>query len=318
MKRTPALVASAIALTLVFYMASTYLLPGPPPSMALVGLFAAIALALVFAGSALWRRLRGAKPAPDAGRKAPGSSKTHGLILCALAGMMAVAMQGCKTGAPSPGSASSASRAVNRVTGFGYLLSGTKEEEGYGLYSYALLSHPPSALELPQYSAFLKALVALPTAKALEQYVPRQRINLTSIPVTETPPTGADDAKVTYILAHYDYARAAVLKACLTTRTGPGPVLVSVLQPIDPSAHPTPVLVQDLTRAQASLMETYVESFVSQVAQDRFWEQSSLAVFALNLRNSLETAAVGLGMSKTAVDGWIKFLGKSAPAATKS
>jgi hypothetical protein len=72
-------------------------------------------------------------------------------------------------------------------------------------------------------------------------------------------------------------------------------------------APPRPVLYQDLSHAQASLMTAYVQQFVSQAAQGRFWEQNTLSQFTLNLRNLLETTAVGLGMTKEAVAGWISF-----------
>lgn len=44
-----------------------------------------------------------------------------------------------------------------------------------------------------------------------------------------------------------------------------------------------------------------MQEFVKQAAQERFWEEGTLAQFELTLRNILETAAVGLGMSKDTV-----------------
>ena len=115
------------------------------------------------------------------------------------------------------------------------------------------------------------------------------------------------DQQVDFILEHYDYGRGAVILASLSTKQGPGPVIVSVLQPLDPSQHPHPVLVQDLSLAQPSLMTSYVSYFVEQAGKDQFWQQSTMSALALSLRNSLETAAAGLSMSRSAVDGWVKF-----------
>ncbi|WP_158941607.1 hypothetical protein [Granulicella sp. S190] len=209
-----------------------------------------------------------------------------------------------------PGQSAGMDAATSRVTGTAILLPQEKEAVGYGLYSYALLSHPPEAGEVAQYTAFLKALVDLPTAEGLARYVPKSRINITSILLTAPDPgwDGTDaDAKVAFILAHYDYARSAAIRSSLSSKTGAGPVLVSVLHPIDPAMHPHPVLVQDMSLAQPSLMSAYVQAFVSQVAHDRFWQESALSQFALGLRNSLEVAATGLNLSKAAVDGWVKF-----------
>ncbi len=195
-----------------------------------------------------------------------------------------------------------------RVTGTAVLLRRQQEEQGYGLYSYALLTHRPQESELPKYRAFLMALVGLPTAKEVGGYVRRTRINITYFPLTSSP----DDwdaltvhGRVEYVLVHYDYARGAVMLASLPERIGAGPVIVSVLKPLSADQHPHPVLVQDLSKAQPVLMSDYVAEFVDQAAQDHFWEEKTLQVFSLHLRNFLETAAVGLGMSKVAVNGWV-------------
>ena len=76
--------------------------------------------------------------------------------------------------------------------------------------------------ELPQYKAFFKALLSLPTASSLEQYVPKKRINLTLIPVKENDPPDDEEEAAGYVLQHYDYARSAVLAgvACDQDRTG--------------------------------------------------------------------------------------------------
>lgn len=195
-----------------------------------------------------------------------------------------------------------------RITATAVLLPNQHEEQGYGLYSYALLTHPPQDSELPRYTAFLTALVGLPTAKDVAVYVQSARINITYFPLTSSP----DDwdalsikGRVAYVLAHYDYARGAAMLASLPGPIGTGPVITSVLKPLSYDSAPHPVLVQDLSKAQTDLMADYVKEFVDQAAQDHFWEEKTLQAFSLKLRNFLETAAVGLGMSKDAVHGWI-------------
>jgi len=197
-----------------------------------------------------------------------------------------------------------------RVTGTAVLLPQQKEEPGFGLYSYALLTHAPLESERPKYRAFLTALVELPTAKNLATYLPKIRINITYLPLTSSAQDWdafTTDQKVDYVLSHYDYARGAAMLASLPERTGAGPVLTSVLKPLSFDRFPRPVLVQDMSTSQPVLMEDYVKEFVDQAAKDHFWEAKTLAAFSLGLRNTLETAAVGLGMSQDAVKNWIHY-----------
>ena len=413
MKKTPVFVGSAIALTVVLYLLVYYLLPGPPPSAALVTLLAGISLGIVWAVMSL--RSKGQKQKTRRpGRKTnaamvfvagwlafgPGTRGNALLLQSALAPVIscvaspssimpgasatitanAVSPQhralsyrysasagsingntstatlssaGAMPGeitvtcgvvddqgrsasatvtvtvappAPPPPSppppaarpigplpgvpATQAGNTLVRVTGTAVLLAGQKEPAGYGLYSYALLSHKPSGDEGARYKAFLLELVKLPTAAGLEQYVSRGRINATFIPLKQADPKweqDSDDEKVTFILAHYDWERSVAILSSLGQASGPGPLLVSVLQPLNPSATPHPVLLQDLSRAQPPLMEAYVQNFVTQAAKDRFWDRAAMATFALQLRNLLETAAVAVGPGRDAVKTWVKI-----------
>lgn len=210
--------------------------------------------------------------------------------------------------AAAPPIAGGSAPTMPRITATSVLLPNQHEEPGYGLYSYALLTHPPQDSELPKYRAFLTALVGLPTAKDVAMYVQIARINITYFPLTSSPDNWdalTANGRVDYVLAHYDYARGAAMLASLPGSIGTGPVITSVLKPLSYDSAPHPVLVQDLSTAQPVLMADYVKEFVDQAAQDHFWEEKTLQAFSLKLRNFLETAAIGLGMSKDAVHGWI-------------
>jgi hypothetical protein len=199
---------------------------------------------------------------------------------------------------------------MRRITGTAILLPTQREESGYALYSYALMSHRPEGAELPKVRAYVRALLALPTAVAVERSVPRARINITYLPLETISPAWdslSPDNRVTYVVEHYDYARGAAMVSSLSQRTGPGPVIISLLKPLDVSAHPHPVLVQDLTSAEPSLMSNYVAFFVNKAGTDQFQKDGSLSNFGLTLRNGLEVAATALGMSKDAVATWVKY-----------
>lgn len=210
----------------------------------------------------------------------------------------------------SPASGSAPTGVMPRVTGTALLAQKQAEESGFGLYSYALLTHAPEDSELSKYQAFFKALIELPSASDISEYLPKGRINVTYLLLTSIPSdwkTRSNTARVDYVISHYDYARCAAMLASLPQKTGTGPVIASSLAPMSLDQHPHPVLVQNLSKAQPVLMADYVSKFVSQVAQDHFWQPNTLSAFALSLRNLLETAATGLGMSQDAVKSWVNY-----------
>lgn len=211
---------------------------------------------------------------------------------------------------PPPTTAARPTDTMPRVTGTEPLLQKQKEESGYGLYSYALLTHAPEDSELSKYQAFFKALIELPAASDLAGYLPKTRINITYLLLNSLPSdwkTQSNSSRVDYVISHYDYARSAAMLASLPRHVGTGPVIASSLAPMSLDQHPHPVLVQDLSTAQPVLMADYVGKFVRQAAQDRFWQPNTLAAFTLSLRNLLETAATGLGMSQEAVKSWVNY-----------
>jgi hypothetical protein len=314
MKRSAVFLACSVALTLLFYLLAYFFLPPPPPSAAMMLLFAGIAMALVWVAQMCVQCLRSGKQ----------STHTVKLLLAGALTALLVGLSACaKASAPPPAaepapapvqSASDGTQAgadsMPRVTGTALLASSQKEEDGYGLYSYALLSHPPADAETPKYRAFFTALLNLPTASELAHYVAKARINITYIPVSSVPSNWeqlAPENRVAFVMAHYDYARGAVMLASLSQKTGAGPVITSLLKPLNAAQHPHPVLIQDMSTAQATLINDYVTAFVHQAAQDRFWQPNALQSFALSLRNVLETAATGLGMSQQAVNSWVQY-----------
>ncbi|WP_433972775.1 hypothetical protein [Tunturiibacter lichenicola] len=200
-----------------------------------------------------------------------------------------------------------------RVTGMAPLVRQYAEEDGFGLYSYALLSHRPQATEVARYRAFITALIALPSKDDLKKLAAqRNQINVTYIPITSLN-QGWDDMPTTdqvdWILSHYDYARSSLMLATIKgVRVGVGPIIISVLTPLKLDRAASTVIVQDLSTAQPTLVADYVAKFAVQAAEERSWKQEALADFSLGLRNILETAAIGLGMSQQAIKGWINFI----------
>jgi hypothetical protein len=338
MKRSAVFLACSIALTLLFYLLAYFFLPPPPPSAALMLLFAGIAMVLVWVAQMSVHCLRSGRRNTDAAKLlllvGVLSALVLGMSACGKAGNGRSSQANASTTAPrasassaepappprtvpmtpsavtAGGGADPLDNAMPRVTGTALLASGQKEDDGYGLYSYALLSHPPSNDEMAKYRAFFAALLNLPSTTELVRYLTKQRINITYIPVESVPTDWEQlpvEGRVNFVIAHYDYARGAALLASLTQQIGSGPVITSLLKPLNVSRHPHPVLVQDLSTAQTALIHSYVAEFVHQAAQDRFWQPNTLQDFALSLRNVMETAANGLGMSQEAVLTWVQY-----------
>jgi hypothetical protein len=46
---------------------------------------------------------------------------------------------------------------------------------------------------------------------------------------------------------------------------------------------------------------------VTQTSRDRFWDERALETLSLELRNLMEVAASGLGLSREAVQSWLKL-----------
>jgi hypothetical protein len=333
-KRSAQFLAWSVALTLAFYLLAYFLLPPPPPDASMTVLFAAIAMCIVACLHWILRR-RGSKPAPAKKSARSAHKKAAHVLLLALLPLallsgcpsrndqpIAVIHRGPPPPAPPQPSSSpprspslpppsaAPSAPARRITGTALLSSNHHEETGYGLYSYVLLTHRPADSEKLRYRTLLTAVLGLPAASDVERYTPREHVNVTYLLVDSSPADWAResiDDRVDFLIAHYDYAHAAVIAATLPEAAGSGPGIVSYLQPISSSTNPHPTLYQDLSRAQPQLMSAYVQQFVDQASQEHYWQASAVADFALTLRNVLETAAAGLGMSKDAVQGWIKF-----------
>jgi hypothetical protein len=304
MKTTATVVGASTALTLLFYVLAYFFLPPPAPSAAMVTLFAGVAIVIVLAFKFIFRK------------RDSGPMNHVFLFLVVSASFLTLASchksaNGADPNALGPAPENSSEpESTSRITGNGILLSDGVEDSGYGLYSYALIAHAPSGDEALRYSAFITALLKLPSASSEAKLVDKKRINITYLLLTKLPGDWDQrriESKVDYAIANYDYARAAVILASIPGHHGTGPLITSALSPISGKVQPHPVLVQDLSRAQPILMVDYVNNFVSQVSQETFWQPNTLANFSLSLRNVLETSANGLGMSKDAVASWVHY-----------
>jgi hypothetical protein len=192
------------------------------------------------------------------------------------------------------------------------LLRGSREAEGYGLYSYILLGSRPDDSNSERFAAVLQSYLALEQIR-LETFFKTNELNATYIPVDKAP---ADDLSVPWLLDHYDYSRSRFLLKRLQILDGDGPYIVSALHPLGgedgPEAYKKGTCIfQNLSTVPVSVIPLWMKQFRSQTSQQRVWQNRSIGDLALNLRTILAVASEGLPMVRQAVSEWIAI--KNAP-----
>ena len=210
-------------------------------------------------------------------------------------------------GVPPPPVAPQAGPAL-RLTGRGMLVGEEPEAPGYGLYSYVLFASGPTDATRERFASAFRACLQMITAvRNLEAAgVPRDRLNITYLPVKQPPPPHRPDAD--WVMHNYNWARSQVLLSRVPRRlSGPGPYIVSTLQPISawPSEH---YLLQDLSAVPADLMPAWFQEFLSQAEQGRFWAAPTVSDMALRLRTNIQIAALALPNVKGAAESWKSLL----------
>jgi len=203
--------------------------------------------------------------------------------------------------------------------GRAFLVAKESEAPGYGLYSYVLLGAPPTAATREGYLQAMNAyLEYLPPIAQLEEYRTRDRLNITYLPVKQPPPAdvaafgpklgndGATTIAATWILEHYDYARARLMLAALKPGHGDGPYLVSCLQPLSGSEELAGgYLRQNLSGAPPEFMRAWIVEFLKQAGSPDEWDRTSLSKFALTLRTVAVVSADRWPQIAASVKNWI-------------
>ena len=188
------------------------------------------------------------------------------------------------------------------------LESGKSEAEGFGLYSYVLFgSEPENAAEKERYKQILGAcLRLLRNSTELVTYIAPKSLNTVYLPVKDAPPDKADES---WVLEHYDYSRARALLIQAPVTNKGGVYIVSASLPLLGKTNSGQYLVQDLTRVPGNLASTWVDVFISQAAQDKYWEPNTAAQLVLKMRLALSVLSVGVPQVKQAVSAWISMKG---------
>jgi hypothetical protein len=201
----------------------------------------------------------------------------------------------------------------NLVTSRSLLDDNSREEKGYGLYSYILFGTPPNDATRDRYLAVLRSFINFPSTEDMVKQVSRKQLNVTYLPVKGQPNSSSGDA----LLQAYDYARAAGLLARISCKDnaapcGPllgGPYIVSTTKPLsDQASLSQHFLYQNLSSVPARIVPLWVDEFMKQSAMPDFWQKRNGPQVALKLRTAIAVLAEASGPAEASAGAWKKTL----------
>jgi hypothetical protein len=186
------------------------------------------------------------------------------------------------------------------LSGRGFLAPRQVEPDGYGLYSYVLVSAPPAPADRDRYVAIFDAVERLlrPVSDLAQSFKPAQ-LNATWLPVKSLPSSDADGR---WLVDNYDYTAATVdLARANIHGDTPGIYIVSMRTPLSRGNAAPPFLVQNLSHVPATLASTWVTLFINQAAQERFWNTNTMDQLLAKMRLAISLTAEGVPEVKSAV-----------------
>lgn len=193
-----------------------------------------------------------------------------------------------------------------------FLVSGVREEPGYGAYTYLLLGAPaPDAARRARHrAAIARYLQVAQDIASYDAQLPRARLNVNYLPVDAPLTWTRDSTLADSVLAHYQYATARTLLASLDGARLGGPYLVTVPAPLSTTAPvPGRLIVHDLSRITSdALVPAWVDAFLAQSTQQRWSDAGAWAQFPLRLRTAIGAVALGIPSVKAAMKDWAGWL----------
>ncbi len=214
-------------------------------------------------------------------------------------------------------------RGVVHKTGRSFLVSGRSETKGYGLYSYLLLDSRP---DFETRKRYLRAIIEYLRFTDISLFetagISRNKLNITYLPI-DTRPETAILTKLSkkdlqeqdlipiaeWVLQHYDYVRAGILIDNLPGSRRNGPYIVSLRKPYDwENEVAPPYLYQDQSWVPPHLVSEWINVFMNQAAQERYWDEDAGENMVLKLRTIIGVLAAGVPDVKRSLTDWIKWL----------
>ncbi|MFO0995711.1 MAG: hypothetical protein U1F33_03435 [Alphaproteobacteria bacterium] len=209
-------------------------------------------------------------------------------------------------------------------TVYAFLKDGGTEAQGYGLYSYALLSG-----DSPRAKRFLVELFRT-TIAAEDSAVERKRLNILYLPVTggwdsswrpkpDSPESAAEQfAREGYsfafaqkILSQLCAAPAESVRALCAGDLTRGPYLLTYASPISALAQfPPPYLVLDLSDVHENAFAEFIAAYKTQVKRADYTDRERIDTFRLELLKIVIPAADWVGPAAKAVSEILHMVDK--------
>jgi hypothetical protein len=195
-----------------------------------------------------------------------------------------------------------------RITARRLLVRGGKEQSGYALYSYLLLTPAVkgSVAEERNRKALESFLQLVMPFAELERKFPRSILNVLYVPVVKAnvPP------KTEPLLQNYDFAGAEAVLQQLPQRPRNGPVIVATSSPFSRGNLRMPALVQDLSWVSPKVVQYWLEEYMNQTAQENFAETKITPPLALRLRTIISILGTVAPDARASLMSWIRIADK--------
>lgn len=204
-----------------------------------------------------------------------------------------------------------------------YLVGTDQEGKGYGLYSYLLFSSPPDSSSRARYEMAVEAYLRLLSAEDIkEQRVPSYRMNVTYLFLRNEPSpevlrclkAGCIDADnkqikiaIDWIVANYNYPRAAALLMRLPDTSGGSLYIFSNSTPLFQKGDLSAYVIQDLSSTPVGVIRPWVKEFLTYSEQEPFGTKKDIRRLALHLISHIKTISSDLPKVKESVEEWIKW-----------
>jgi len=186
-------------------------------------------------------------------------------------------------------------RSGQRLTGRAFLATGENETSGYGLYSYLLLGQRANDGNRDLYEALFSAYLKIEkVSRFYRAGVECRELNITYLLLQERPP---ENPSVSWLLEHYDYARAQVLLRKLGEIDIANPYIISYSAPLsgETAINPKRLLLQNFSGIPDDLAFLWVQEFLAQARRPQYWDKRTLRRLMLSLRKNIAIVARAFG-----------------------
>jgi hypothetical protein len=169
-----------------------------------------------------------------------------------------------------------------------FLPASSREQVGYGSYTYLLCPAAAAAPVQARCESALKAIIgALPDIAQYDRVFSKTELNTVYVPVEFLPPASASAAE---ILKRYDFARARSWLNIVDRTLRDGPYLVTVARPLSPTERQEMIL-QKLDGVASSVVANWITAYLRELGQQTVYGRGFEPSVTLRMRTILAVVA---------------------------